>query len=264
MNQSSTATTYIEIEQYDDSSRLDSCCYRNREIEQRDYLLSSKSSSTAISNGRINIFPRYNRYSSYSTSTSELHSKTGSTYKQFLLLLNTNLLHALYWVKNNLTIRTLSKNDVLEWVFPYVIKSKGDHFETLYDFIIRIGDSKSILEYAINKHREGESIRYLQIASSIIGEYKRDALKTLINLFEQDLPEAEYFVSTACFLRELDENERKKLLEIVMKSSRQETRLALVFSLEYSNFAFRTEMLRSFLNDCSIDVQEAANSILKE
>ena len=170
--------------------------------------------------------------------------------------------HIIPWIDNNIKSGLLSRQDAIYWIFPLLVKSGGIELENFYNFLVRIGDAKSVIEYSLHASEQNLSHRYIQLASSIIADFGERSFFVLESLFASDHPELEEFVFTACFLDGIDEEKRHYLLLLIKDNPVEDARLELVYALEYCKYPFRNEMLQQLANDRSETVREEARTIL--
>ena len=208
-------------------------------------MLSPPSSTLSSLSSLLSLINVKQKSRSLTTTAEEAHSENSEFFREFQANLRISVSNALTWINNKIESGLLNHQDVMRWMFPSLIKSKGLDFENIYNFLVSIGDAKLIIDYSIRKVSEGNSSqRYLQLASSLVGDLKKKSLSALTDLFSSPaLDESKEFVSTACYLEEISEQERYNLLLLISKSSIRSVREELSSSLEYATFPFRKSLL---------------------
>lgn len=192
-----------------------------------------------------------------------LHTPNGVPYQLFHAYYSTKPLLGLKLIKEWVELSFLDKGDATDWLFPALLRARGDQFEYAYSTIVEVCSPSSVLKYSLKKYREGWGETYLQYAVSILSDSKEDISSALKTFLVEDQPEAEFFAGLIASDRRFSTSERKAILLKLLHSRFTGNRIAALEAVKSENLAFKNEFAAKLISDPEGEVKALAQMIIR-
>ena len=190
------------------------------------------------------------------------HTDRGYTFKLFNSIYKLSPEEGLSFLKGLIVSGHVDRDDSVEWTFPLLVSARGDVFDSLYKFMVKVEKPENILNFSLKKYREGWGESYLQLAVSILSDMGNPALACMKNLIQSLQGESEFFIITLLSHNSITIEEKRTLIERIILNPFTGSRIALVEYLKHAELPYRNDVLRRLTHDLDSEVAEYAQEAL--
>ncbi|MCH7989373.1 MAG: HEAT repeat domain-containing protein [Planctomycetes bacterium] len=134
-------------------------------------------------------------------------------------------------ISGKLSQEIIKLDDVVNLFADFVSARTIEKRESLRSEILANASPESILNSALSEYRQKGNEERLVFASSLLGDFGRQALKPLKTLVASSSPECEYFVLLIPYLAGISSSEKIELLTKLAKNEDVDVRFCVVEAL---------------------------------
>jgi hypothetical protein len=150
-----------------------------------------------------------------------------------------------------------------KWLFPLLLKARGDLREHIYEILLHWEEPESILIAALAEYHKHGNEERLALAASLLADIGAPALPALRVLIRSSPPESEMFVSVIAHLRGVSVQSRLAPLAQVGSNPSTDVRYSLLEALRTVAPYEIIPLLRTLSRDEDEDIAAGARAWLE-
>jgi hypothetical protein len=157
----------------------------------------------------------------------------------------------------------ITKVDATKWLFPLILKARGDLREHIYETLLHWEEPDAILIAALAEYYKHGNEERLALAASLLADIGAPALPTLRMLARSGSPECEMFVSVIARLRGVSVQSRLAILAQVPANPSPDVRYSLLEALQAFAPHEEIPLLQTLSHDEDPDIADEARARLE-
>jgi hypothetical protein len=157
----------------------------------------------------------------------------------------------------------VTKVDATKWLFPLILKARGDLREHIYEALLRWEEPDAILIAALAEYYKHGNEERLALAASLLADIGAPALPALRVLVRSGSPECEMFVSVIARLRGVSVQSRLAILAQVPANLSLDVRYSLLEALRAFAPHEEIPLLQTLSHDEDPDIADEARARLE-
>jgi hypothetical protein len=157
----------------------------------------------------------------------------------------------------------VTKVDATKWLFPLILKARGDLREHIYEALLRWEEPDAILIAGLAEYYKHGNEERLALAASLLADIGAPALPALRVLVRSGSPECEMFVSVIARLRGVSVQSRLAILAQVPANLSLDVRYSLLEALRAFAPHEEIPLLQTLSHDEDPDIADEARARLE-
>jgi hypothetical protein len=157
----------------------------------------------------------------------------------------------------------VTKVNATKWLFPLLLKARGDLRECVYGALLRLEEPDAILIVALAQYQKYGNEERLALAASLLADIGAPALPALRILVRSGRPESEMFIPIIARLRGVSVQGRLALLAHAASNASTDVRYSLLKALHAFAPHEVIALLRTLSRDEDTEIADEARTWLE-
>jgi hypothetical protein len=205
--------------------------------------------------------PNEGRY--WAPATPGTSAATGMTEGDFAAEFLTDPFEAIRTLRAFVEFGLAIKVEATKWLFPLLLKARGDLREHIYETLLHWEEPDAILSTALAEYYKHGNEERLALAASLLADIGAPALPILRILVRSGSPECEMFVSVIARLRGASAQSRLAILAQVPTNPSSDVRYSLLEALRAFAPHEEIPLLQTLSHDEDPDIADEARARLE-